>query len=96
MCKRGNVGDAAMTDASEPFKALTGQTSRLQRKVKVWAVAALVFALAATARAADKLGSFPVDPAKVSVAGISSGAQPIGAPPIQFESARGRSIRKLD
>src|SRR5208283_69782 len=74
MCKRGNVGDAAMTDASEPFKALIGQTSRLQRKVKVWAVAALAFALAAPAYAADKLGNFPVDPAQVSVAGISSGA----------------------
>jgi len=74
MRERGNVGDAAMTDASEPFKALIGQTSRLQLKVKVWAAAALVFALAAPAYAADKLGNFPVDPAQVSVAGISSGA----------------------
>jgi poly(3-hydroxybutyrate) depolymerase len=74
MRERGNDGDAAMTDASQPFKAHIGQTSRLQRKVRAWAVAALVFALAAPAYAADKLGNFPVDPAQVSVAGISSGA----------------------
>src|SRR5208337_1313608 len=35
---------------------------------------ALALAVAAPAYAADKLGSFPVDPAQVSVAGISSGA----------------------
>jgi poly(3-hydroxybutyrate) depolymerase len=63
-----------MTDASDPFKTPIVRTSRLQPKVKVWAAAALVFALAATAQAAEKLGSFPVDPAQVSVAGISSGA----------------------
>jgi poly(3-hydroxybutyrate) depolymerase len=36
--------------------------------------AALAFALTASAQAAEKLGSYPVDPTQVSVASISSGA----------------------
>ena len=36
--------------------------------------ASLIFILAASAQAAERLGSYPVDPKQVSVAGISSGA----------------------
>lgn len=63
-----------MTDALNSFKSCIANFARWRRTAKVFASAALVFAMAASAQAADKLGSFPVDPAQVSVAGISSGA----------------------
>ena len=63
-----------MTDALYSFKACIANIARWRRTAKAFASAALVFAMAASAQAADKLGSFPVDPAQVSVAGISSGA----------------------
>jgi len=63
-----------MTDALNSFKSCIANFARWRRTAKAFASAALVFAMAASAQAADKLGSFPVDPAQVSVAGISSGA----------------------
>ena len=63
-----------MTDALKSFKSCVANFAPWRRTAKAFALAALVFAMAASAQAADKLGSFPVDPAQVSVAGISSGA----------------------
>ena len=51
-----------------------GTVSRWRRAVVASASAALALALVASAQAAEKLGSYPVDPREVSVAGISSGA----------------------
>ena len=47
---------------------------RWRRAVGALAATAFAFALSASAQAAEKLGSYPVDPNQVSVAGISSGA----------------------
>jgi hypothetical protein len=51
-----------------------GRRSIRNRLLGLASALGLALALAAQARAADKLGSFPVDPTQVSVAGISSGA----------------------
>jgi hypothetical protein len=51
-----------------------GRPSIRNRLLRLAAALGLALALAAAARAAEKLGSFPVDPTQVSVAGISSGA----------------------
>src|SRR5271168_4093458 len=53
--------------------AAAKQRSRI-RFVRLAKALTICLAVTAPAQAADKLGSFPVDPAQVSVAGISSGA----------------------
>jgi poly(3-hydroxybutyrate) depolymerase len=63
-----------MDDATEPTDAGIIALRRLRRLTAVLTALAILPALFAQAQAADRLGAFPVDPAQVSVAGISSGA----------------------
>ena len=63
-----------MKDAPNSSNQDFGTVSSWRRAVGALAATALAFALAASAQAAEKLGSSPVDPTQVSVAGISSGA----------------------
>jgi poly(3-hydroxybutyrate) depolymerase len=63
-----------MDDATEPTDAGISALRRLRRLTAVLTALAILPALFAQAQAADRLGAFPVDPAQVSVAGISSGA----------------------
>jgi poly(3-hydroxybutyrate) depolymerase len=63
-----------MDDAIEPTDAGISALGRLRRLTEVLTALAILPALFAQAQAADRLGAFPVDPAQVSVAGISSGA----------------------
>jgi len=65
-----------MTDAITLTETGTGigAAPQARRLIRRLAALALLPALFASAHAAEKLGAFPVDPAQVSVAGISSGA----------------------
>jgi poly(3-hydroxybutyrate) depolymerase len=63
-----------MADAVKQIETGIGALRRRRRLKGVLTALAILPTLSATAQAAEKLGSFPVDPAQVSVAGISSGA----------------------
>jgi len=64
-----------MTTHSSPSSSSSQIAKSLRvRVLTAVAASALAGALATSANAADKLGAYPVDPAQVSVAGISSGA----------------------
>ncbi|MBV8107077.1 MAG: polyhydroxybutyrate depolymerase [Hyphomicrobiales bacterium] len=63
-----------MTDAIELIESIVGALWRLRRLTSVLTGLTILVASLAQAQAAEKLGAFPIDPAQVSVAGISSGA----------------------
>ncbi len=62
-----------MADAVKQIESGIGTLWRRRRLIVLTSLAILP-ALFAQAQAAERLGAFPVDPAQVSVAGISSGA----------------------
>src|SRR5271165_7682454 len=64
--RRRPSGGVEMPDAMKPCSRI--------RFVRPTKALALALAVAAPSQAAEKLGSFPVDPTQISVAGISSGA----------------------
>jgi len=63
-----------MSSMTSIFFARSFWPPRLRAALKAAAVTALALLLSAEALTADRLGSYPIDPAQVSVAGISSGA----------------------
>jgi poly(3-hydroxybutyrate) depolymerase len=63
-----------MTDADKPLMIRIGAPPHRRRSIGFRAALAVLPAFFASAHAAEKLGSFLVDPTQVSVAGISSGA----------------------
>jgi hypothetical protein len=71
---RRDIGDAAVTDTINSSATSVVKAPRAQGLNPLLTALALVPALCTSAYAADKLSAFPVDPAQISVAGISSGA----------------------
>src|SRR5580693_5564505 len=71
---RRDIGDAAVTDTINSSATSVVKAPRAQGLNTLLTALALLPALFTSAYAADKLSAFPVDPAQISVAGISSGA----------------------
>ena len=70
---RNSHGAATMIDLRSRSKAFSS-VFYSRHVIDALTFASLIFILAASAQAAERLGSYPVDPNQVSVAGISSGA----------------------